>query len=161
MKMTFFGVIGSQIEYFFRFWNFWVSRSILDWVMGQKPSKIDFLAKWRPFFSLQSGPESTDFGFFGLVGFLKAKSWFPEIFRSPGQFWTALELSEPKSPKKGSPRDIKRKRNYAALNDRNSNFFFIFAEHLRSPRRWRGCHPASNFVKINASPPPTDPMFEM
>ena len=71
--------------------------------MGQKPSKIDFLAKWSPFFSLQVGPESTDFGFFGLVGFVKVKSQFPEIFRSPGQFWPALELSEPKSPKKGPP----------------------------------------------------------
>ena len=74
--------------------------------MGQKPSKIDFLAKWSPFFSLQVGPESTDFRFFGLVGFVKVKSQFPEIFRSPGQFWPALELSEPKSPKMGSPRDI-------------------------------------------------------
>ena len=74
--------------------------------MGQKPSKIDFLAKWSPFFSLQVGPELTDFGFFSLVGFVKVKSQFPEIFRSPGQFWPALELSEPKSQKKGSPRDI-------------------------------------------------------
>ena len=138
MKMTFFGVIGSQIEYFFRFWNFWVSRYILGWVMGQKPSKIDFLAKWSPFFSLQSGPESTDFGFFGLVGFVKAKSWFPEIFRSPGQFWPALELSEPKSPKKGSPRDIKRKRNYAALNDRNSKFFFRFCGAFTKPEKMAG-----------------------
>ena len=138
MKMNIFGVIGSQIKYFFRFWKFWVSGSILDWVMGQKPSKIDFLAKWSPFYSLQVGPESTDFGFFGLVGFVKAKSWFPEIFRSPGQFWPALELSEPKSPKKGSPRDIKRKRKYGAVNDQNLKFFYVFTEHIRSPRRWRG-----------------------
>ena len=39
------------------------------------------------------GPESTDFRFFGLVGFVKVKSQFPEIFRSPGQFWPALRLA--------------------------------------------------------------------
>ena len=40
-----------------------------------------------PFFSLKVGPESTDFGFFGLVGFVKEKYKFCEIFRSPGKFW--------------------------------------------------------------------------
>ena len=106
--------------------------------MGQKPSKIDFLAKWSPFFSLQVGPESTDFGFFGLVGFVKVKSQFPEIFRSPGQFWPALELSEPKSPKKGSPRDIKRKRKYGAVNDRNPIFFLRFSGAFTKPEKMAG-----------------------
>ena len=106
--------------------------------MGQKPSKIDFLAKWSPFFSLQVGPESTDFGFFGLVGFVKVKSQFPEIFRSPGQFWPALELSEPKSPKKGSPNDIKPKRNSRAVNDGNSKFFLRFRRAFAKPEKMAG-----------------------
>ena len=106
--------------------------------MGQKPSKIDFLAKWSPFFSLQVGPESTDFRFFGLVGFVKVKSQFPEIFRSPGQFWPALELSEPKSPKKGSPRDIKRKRKYGSVNDQNLNFFLRFHGAYTKPEKMAG-----------------------
>ena len=110
--------------------------------MGQKPSKIDFLAKWSPFFSLQVGPESTDFGFFGLVGFVKAKSQFSEIFRSPGQFWPALELSEPKSPKKGSPRDIKRKRNYGSVNDQNSKFFLRFPGAFTKPQKMAGVRSA-------------------
>ena len=84
------------------------------------------------------GPEPTDFGFFGLLGFVKGKSQFSENFRSPGQFWPALELSEPKSPKKGSPRDIKRKRNYAALNDRNSKFFFRFCGAFTKPEKMAG-----------------------
>ena len=80
----------------------------------------------------------TDFGFFGLVGFVKENAQFPENFRSPGQFWPALELSEPKSPKKGSPRDIKRKRKYGAVNDQNLKIFLRFHGAYTKPEKMAG-----------------------
>ena len=61
----------------------------------------------------------TDFQFFcGLVGFIIEKSHCPENFSSICQLWAVWGLSVPKSPKTTSPRVIKRKLIYGALNAR-------------------------------------------